>query len=601
MKQIRLIWQIYIPIVLVMVASVLVFTWYVSNSFSSFYLEQKEADLTLRAQLIREQISHLYLSDDLVRLDRLCKQIGNDSATRITIIAPSGKVVVDSEEDSAVMDNHASRAEIITALGGEPGSSIRFSQTLGRDMLYVAVPVFDLRSVSQEDFVRGILRLSISVATIDQAIGAIHLKVILGSLALILIAAVIILTVSRMVSRPLEEMRTVAERISEGNFERTFSFTRRKSISIEVAELATAMNKMALQLAERIGTITSQRNELKAVFSSMVEAVLVVDTSERLVSANSAAGKFLHMSSPDIEGLPIDKAIKNIDLIRFIRTAMAQEEPLENEIIARDGSGDLLLHVHGTPLKDPAANIVGSLIVLNDVTRLRKLENIRKDFVANVSHELRTPITTIKGFVETLRDGALDNRQEAERFIGIILKNADRLNAIVEDLLTLSRVEQEDEQGEIELQTEKIQLLLQNVIEACAMQAQEKEITLRLECDAGLTARINGPLLEQAVVNLVNNAIKYSSENSYVEIKAIPHDNQVAIQVEDYGPGIAADHLPRLFERFYRSDKARSRKLGGTGLGLAIVKHIVQAHNGHVRVDSTLNEGTIFTIELPSR
>ncbi len=601
MKQIRLIWQIYIPIVLVMVASVLVFTWYVSNSFSSFYLEQKEADLTLRAQLIREQISHLYLSDDLVRLDRLCKQIGNDSATRITIIAPSGKVVVDSEEDSAVMDNHASRAEIITALGGEPGSSIRFSQTLGRDMLYVAVPVFDLRSVSQEDFVRGILRLSISVATIDQAIGAIHLKVILGSLALILIAAVIILTVSRMVSRPLEEMRTVAERISEGNFERTFSFTRRKSISIEVAELATAMNKMALQLAERIGTITSQRNELKAVFSSMVEAVLVVDTSERLVSANSAAGKFLHMSSPDIEGLPIDKAIKNIDLIRFIRTAMAQEEPLENEIIARDGSGDLLLHVLGTPLKDPAANIVGSLIVLNVVTRLRKLENIRKDFVANVSHELRTPITTIKGFVETLRDGALDNRQEAERFIGIILKNADRLNAIVEDLLTLSRVEQEDEQGEIELQTEKIQLLLQNVIEACAMQAQEKEITLRLECDAGLTARINGPLLEQAVVNLVNNAIKYSSENSYVEIKAIPHDNQVAIQVEDYGPGIAADHLPRLFERFYRSDKARSRKLGGTGLGLAIVKHIVQAHNGHVRVDSTLNEGTIFTIELPSR
>ena len=310
-------------------------------------------------------------------------------------------------------------------------------------------------------------------------------------MALILIAAVIILTVSRMVSRPLEEMRTVAERISEGNFERTFSFTRSKSISIEVAELASAMNKMALQLAERIGTITSQRNELKAVFSSMVEAVLVVDTSERLVSANSAAGKFLHMSSPDIEGLPIDKAIKNIDLIRFIRTAMAQEEPLEDEIIARDGSGDLLLHVHGTPLKDPGDDIVGSLIVLNDVTRLSKLENIRKDFVANVSHELRTPITTIKGFVETLRDGALDNRQEAERFIDIILKNADRLNAIVEDLLTLSRVEQEDEQGEIELQTEKIQLLLQNVIEACAMQARGKEITLRLECDAELTARIN--------------------------------------------------------------------------------------------------------------
>ncbi len=599
MKQIRLIWQIYLPILFVMIASVAAFTWYASESFNSFFLTQKEADLTLRAQLIRDQITPLYLSGDHYALEKLCKRIGTNLSTRLTIVDPVGKVVIDSEEDPVIMDNHVDRSEIIQALEGGIGSSIRFSRTLSRDMLYVAIPVVEKGSASDSSIIKGILRLSISVAAIDRAIEGIHYRILFGSLALILIAALIILTVSRTVSQPLEEMRTVAEGVAEGNFDKTFSFTRSWNVSIEVSELAAAMTKMADQLGERFETITSQRNELKAVFSSMVEAVLVVDNSERLISANSAAAKFLHMALSGMEGLKVDKALKNKDLVRFVRETMNQQEPLEEEIITREGIGDVHLHVNGTPLIDQDSNIVGSIIVLNDVTRLRKLENIRKDFVANVSHELRTPITTIKGFIETLRDGALDDRREAERFIEIILKNADRLNAIVEDLLTLSKIEQEDEQGEIELRMERIQPVLQNVIEACAIKAQEKGITLRLECDPDLAAEINAPLMEQAVSNLVINSIKYSSENSYVEVKASSHGGQMSIEVEDYGVGIAREHLPRLFERFYRSDKARSRKLGGTGLGLAIVKHIIQAHNGKVSVDSTLDEGTIFSIEIP--
>ena len=599
MKQTRLLWQIYIPVVLVLVVSIVAFTWYASHSFNSFFHEQKETDLTLRARLVRDQITPLFLSGDFVRLEQLCRQIGTDSGTRITILEASGDVVVDSEEKPANMDNHGDRFEIKMALAGESGSSVRFSQTLGLDMLYVAIPLFIDQETGSNKSKTGVLRLSISVAAIDGAIKGIHYKVLLGSLILILIAAVVTLIVSRAISRPLEEMRTVAEKYATGSFEKAVPFTGRWNVSVEVAELGDAMAKMANQLGERFETITSQRNELKAVFSSMLEAVIVVDISERLINANSAALKFLQMNIADVEGLHIDKAIRNKDLLRFIRKTLSKLEPLEDEIITSGGDGDIHLHVNGTPLKGQRDDVVGSLIVLNDVTRLRKLENLRKDFVANVSHELRTPITTIKGFVETLRDGALDNRQEAQRFIEIILKNSDRLNAIVEDLLTLSRIEQEDEQREIDLQVEKIQPVLQNVIESCGMRALEKEITLRLECEPELSTKINSPLLEQAVSNLVINAIKYSNDNSYIELKAIHQGGLVSIQVEDYGAGIAGEHLPRLFERFYRSDKARSRKLGGTGLGLAIVKHIVQAHKGTVHVASSLGEGTIFTIDIP--
>ncbi|MBI3735216.1 ATP-binding protein [Candidatus Sumerlaeota bacterium] len=257
------------------------------------------------------------------------------------------------------------------------------------------------------------------------------------------------------------------------------------------------------------------------------------------------------------------------------------------------------MQAHGSVLLDAEGSGIGALVVLNDVTRLIKLENVRREFVANVSHELKTPITSIKGFVETLLEGAIDHPDEARRFLGIVQTHADRLHAIIEDLLSLSRIELEAERNVIILEPGSIREVLQAAIEICQVHARAKGINITLNCPADLRARINAALLEQAVVNLIDNAVKYSGDGKDIQVEAEAATSETVIRVRDHGCGIDAEHLSRLFERFYRVDKARSRKAGGTGLGLAITKHIAQAHGGSVGVESVLGEGSIFSIRLP--
>ena len=248
---------------------------------------------------------------------------------------------------------------------------------------------------------------------------------------------------------------------------------------------------------------------------------------------------------------------------------------------------------------DAGKEQIGTLLVINEVTQLRRLENLRKDFVANVSHEIKTPLTAIKGFVETLHQGNVDEPEESERFLGIIQKHVDRLSSIIDDLLSLSRIEQEDERQAIEFENKPIKDIFESAVQICRSKAEEKKIDLHLACEENLSSYMDPTLLEQAVVNLLDNAIKYSEPNSAIHLTANLSDSEVKIIVEDQGIGIAKKHLSRLFERFYRVDKARSRKLGGTGLGLAIVKHIAQAHGGQVTVKSTAGKGSTFTIHLP--
>jgi two-component system phosphate regulon sensor histidine kinase PhoR len=261
--------------------------------------------------------------------------------------------------------------------------------------------------------------------------------------------------------------------------------------------------------------------------------------------------------------------------------------------------GELIVNCHGTPLRDASGEQIGALVVLNDVTQLRRLENIRREFVANVSHELKTPITAIKGFVETLRDAAVRNSQDADRFLTIIDKHVTRLEAIVEDLLSLSRIEQGAEKGEIERADSRISDILRTAVQVCNIRAAAKQIKIDIACPEAIRAQVDPPLIEQAVVNLLDNAIKYSEEGKSVWVEAFKRDDEVIISVRDQGCGIEKRHLSRLFERFYRVDKARSRQLGGTGLGLAIAKHIVQAHSGSLTVESTPGKGSVFSIRLP--
>jgi two-component system phosphate regulon sensor histidine kinase PhoR len=367
----------------------------------------------------------------------------------------------------------------------------------------------------------------------------------------------------------------------------------------EVAVLSESLNEMAAQLDERLRLVTKERNQQEAVLSSMVEGVLAVDNQGRIMTFNQAATRLTGINFEQAPNQTLGAVAPNTPLAQFVAQILNSAKPKESEF-GNLSQGGRILQVHGSILRDAHGKGIGAVVVLNDVTRLSRLEQVRRDFVANVSHELRTPITSIKGFVETLLDGALNNPEDARRFLEIVAKQSDRLNAILGDLLTLSRIEEGEEKANIETEVMAIRETLDAALQLCLKKASAKNIQVQLKCEENVQARINPSLLEQAISNLIDNAIKYSPAGSNVMIYAEHQHNEVMICVEDHGCGIAAEHLPRLFERFYRVDKARSRALGGTGLGLSIVNHIITAHGGRVTVESVLGTGSTFCVYLPA-
>jgi two-component system phosphate regulon sensor histidine kinase PhoR len=368
----------------------------------------------------------------------------------------------------------------------------------------------------------------------------------------------------------------------------------------EMGGLADAMNQMAAQLNDRIETIIRQRNQLETVLASMLEGVIAIDAEERIVSINQAAARLFEKKPLDCQGRSIQEIIRSPALQQFIRAALSNANTAEEDITVFQNV-ERVIGVKSSPILNANHDQIGTLVVFHDVTQLRRLENMRRDFVANVSHEIKTPLTAIKGFVETLQQGKVEKQQEKERFLGIIQKHVDRLDAIIEDLLALSRIEQEDEKKEIQFESVKIADVFQAAIQMCRPKAEKQNIRIDLNCERDATAFFDSTLIEQAVVNLLDNAIKFSEPQSTIHVSSHRHENEIIISVQDQGIGIAQKHLPRLFERFYRVDKARSRSMGGTGLGLAIVKHIAQAHGGHVTVESRLGEGSHFSIHLPQK
>jgi two-component system phosphate regulon sensor histidine kinase PhoR len=584
----RLIWQIYPPFLLIILIALLSVTWVFSNSLNKFHARETRTSLEARVRLVIPQVQGSLHKSQAQYLEALAKTLGEQTHTRFTLLMKSGFVIADSEEDPRRMNNHADRPEIIDALKGQLGVATRFSHTLQQNMMYVALPV-----VEQEQII-GCVRAALPIKTLALTLESALYPVINSGLAIALIAALISLWLSRRISRPLEEMKRGAERFARGELTGRLPGYKGE----EMGGLAEAMNQMAAQLDDRIRTVVRQRNEQEAVLASMIEGVLAIDNQERILRINQSAANLLNINVADAIGRRIQEIIRKPDLQRFISQALHSQQRIEADITLAISGEELFLQGHGAPLRDASGKDIGALVVLNDMTRLQKLENIRRDFVANVSHELKTPITAIKGSVETLMDGAVDDKENAERFLGIISRQSDRLNAIIEDLLALSRIEQGVEQEGIALRRTLLREVFLDTLQACQVKAQTKQIKLEMECPDELEANINAPLLEQALVNLIDNAIKYSAEKGRIRFTATGEPSSIMIQVQDWGSGIPQEHLPRLFERFYRVDKARSRKLGGTGLGLAIVKHIIQAHNGQISVSSAPGKGSTFTIQL---
>jgi two-component system phosphate regulon sensor histidine kinase PhoR len=584
----RLVWQLYAPLLAIVTGALFLITALSVRSLRQLYLENTSASLEAQAQLTARLLGDHGALPFRDRLDREVKQLGRLTETRITVIVADGTVVADSSADPAMMDNHAQRPEVEAALRGETGRSTRFSNTVRKNLLYIAVPL------REEGRIAAVVRTAIPLTAIESVLHDVNVRTAVGGAIILVLAAGTILWVSRKISSPLEQLEKAATSFANGRLDVRLPV----SGSGEMASVAEAMNRMAADLDERIRTVVRQRNEQEAVLSSMLEGVIAVDRDEHVIAMNKAAARLLDADPNEAVGRSVQEVARNPELQRFAADALASGKPIEGDLTLH-GREICYLQAHGAPIRDGRGRRIGSVLVLNDVTRLKHLESVRSDFVANVSHELKTPITSIKGFLETLADGAVDDPHNARRFLAIALKQADRLNAIIEDLLSLSRIEQEAETGQLPRSPETMRDVIQGAVEVCRTKAEAKQISLNVSCDERLRANVNAPLLEQAIVNLVDNAIKYSDLGSTVEVEVGSDDGHVAIRVRDRGAGIEAAHLPRLFERFYRVDKARSRTLGGTGLGLAIVKHIAAAHGGTIAVESEPGKGSTFTLTLP--
>ena len=499
-KKTRLIWQIFPSFLLITLLSLLAVSWYASSSMRHFFLDQTALDLNVRAVLLEKQVIAHLLPLHPPSVDEVCKTMGKRSATRYTVILPSGKVVGDSRETPHLMDNHASRPEIAQALVGEIGKSIRYSNTLLQSMMYVARPV------ERNGNILAVIRASLPTTFIDRELKLIRLKIGLGGLLIALLAAGISLLISRRITRPIVAMKKSAGHFADGDFSHRLT----TPDSEEMAGLAEALNQMASQLDNRIKTIINQRNELETVLSSMREGVVAVDNRERVISMNETASLLFECDPIQSQDKNIQEVVRNLPLQQFIRKAISGREAEEDDIVLYQ-NGERILNLKSSPLLDASKEQIGTLIVINDVTQLRRLENMRKDFVANVSHEIKTPLTAIKGFVETLHLGNVEKPEETKRFLGIVQKHVDRLNSIIEDLLSLSRIEQEDERKIIQLEEGYIKDVFQSAIQICRSKADEKKIDINLICEEQLTAKFDPTLLEQAAVNLLAMPMPWSS------------------------------------------------------------------------------------------
>ncbi len=579
---------------LVLLLIVLGVFWHQSRSISQVYLEQVQHDLAIRTELLLPYCREALLSGSPESLQQRFRENGHDIDTRITVIDDAGKVVADTDEAPDRMDKHHDRPEIAESLnafaaGKRFHTTLRYSTTLGRRMLYCSVPL----RVRDRQYV---VRTALSLEKIDGVMMQARRDLLAAVGLTVLAAAVFSYLIVILVTRPVGKLRVAAGRIASGNLELRLPVPPRGAIR----DLALSLNEMAEQLKARIAQISREKSERDAIFASLSEGVVMLDMEGEIIDINAAACRIFELASPHpqgtLAGLVRHRAFE--EFIRSVRNDLFH--PDETELTLSLPSGERHLRVRATRLSWSSGEISGLLLVIYDLTQVRLLENYRRDFVANVSHEIKTPLTVIRGAVETLQDGALEDPEAARHFLQILSVHTERLNALVQDILALSELERRSAGPERDFERIVAADPAASAVELLRARAAACGMTLHFrDRSGGAEVLADRQMLEQAVMNLIVNAIRYSGSREPVEIEVAAADRQVQIRVIDHGCGIAAEHLPRLFERFYRVDKARSRKAGGTGLGLAIVKHIMQLHGGSVEVQSTPGLGSTFTLLLP--
>ncbi len=565
--------RIFIIYAFILLLAVLVIELYITSTVRESYVKDLQNNLTVQASLISNDLPFKTPSP----LDDLCKRLKETTGARVTIIAPDGRVLGDSDSDSTRMDNHGHRQEIQQASLNGTGMAIRFSDTLKYDFLYVAIAV--ARSSGPE----GFIRLSIPLKDVDASINLLRIKILSVALSILLAAGMFSLWQLEHIRRLTGQIRDFARSLADGEIGKKLFFDREG----EFDEIAESLNAMSEELRHSIAAHEEEQHRLNMVLRNIPDALFIIDVQGVIMLSSMAARKLFGEIA--LQGRPFIDVVRNNEFLSLMETVRKEE---------RAASADLKINspleqycvVQVSPLFYSERELSGFVAIFHDITQLKKLEQTRKDFVANISHELKTPITAITGFADTLLEGALGDREHAMKFLQTIKSNSERINSLVEDLMTISKLEL----GVIKVEKSSVDIreVVEHVLTLLRDKAAEKNLTIKTQLLQGSRAiEADRDRLIQILTNLVDNAIKFT-ETGGVTIGDAQENGALCLYVEDTGIGIARQHLSRIGERFYRVDPGRSRNMGGTGLGLAIVKHLVKAHGWDMQIESTPGKGT---------
>ena len=554
---------------------------YLAHALESQLTERIRTDLLIRAGLVARRVAAAVHRLTTAEAGAVASEQATLAGARVTLVGLDGSVAADSGVDAtrlADLENHGARPEIMQALAQGRGTSIRYSSTAQTRMMYAAVPIM------REGSVAGTARVALPLTEVEFAISQMRATLMTAALLALAVAAVVAYTAAGFISRRLGRLHEAARRMAAGDL----AARTRVHGHDEIGALAHALDRLAAGLTQTLEQLRTERDLLTSILSSMNEGVLVIGSDGNIVLSNPALREML-LVGPDALGKSVIQVIRNADLNHVLQAA-AEGRTSEAEVELA-GLRPRRVLVRAVPLQDAPRGVLGVFV---DVTELRKLESVRRDFVANASHELRSPLTTVRAAAETLR-GMENDARASQRFIELIERNAERLGSLIDDLLELSRVESR----ELKLEFERVDLgpVVARVFAQHAHRAQMKHITLHHEL-TGVKVRADRRALDHVLGNLIDNALKYCPDETAVNVSAEDEGASVRVCVSDTGPGIAAEHIPHIFERFYRVDAGRSRELGGTGLGLSIVKHLVEAMEGTVSIESLPGAGATFSFTL---
>lgn len=558
------------------------------NLLKDTYVDMTRHQLIENAQLVMKAIDITEIYDDPERLQEQMGQFAYPIQQRFTIIDNNGHVLADSEDEPKRMDNHRERPEVKALLdeGKERGEAIRYSDTLGYNMMYITMPLYI------DDERKGIVRTSIALTMIDEATKQLWINLLMIIGVTLLLSLLVSIWIAKGITRPLEKIVEVARSLTNKDYEKRIDV----KASGEIGQLSSAINILASSLQKQMKEIQDHQQQLTSILENMVSGVMLVNQSGTIQLVNSALLDILNRSEDALIGKSHTQLPESFSLSEKIQRCIETEQYLHEEIRLYD---ERVFDAHFAPFISENDRLLGVIVVLHEVTEIHRLEKIRSEFVANVSHELKTPITSVKGFAETLLEGAAEDPELRQSFLTIIHEESNRLHRLINDILHLSKIEQHL----IELEIEDVDLtdVIYDTVETLQEELSQKEITISLPGQKQVVIEGEKDRIRQIIVNLVSNAIAYTPQRGKISVNLNERQHHVELIVSDTGIGIPKKDLPRVFERFYRVDKARARHSGGTGLGLAIVKHLVESHHGYIKVDSIENVGTTFIVTLPKK